>query len=226
MQREDWNRGYEDAGEFQPAGPDDLLVGELDGLGPGLALDLGCGNGANSVWLAQDGWQVTGVDWAEAAIRQARAAAGDTASETTFFVADITEWSPPHQFDLMAYTYALPTAGDQRDQALATANAAVAPSGTLVVTEWDHSLANVAAWTPADRVSLTEIVGHLADLEVEKAELVQVYPSTMNVDVSHGHDEDHGDDGEEDGHTHRFGHDHAGGGKWVVALVRARRRAE
>src|SRR5262245_23981246 len=49
----------------------DLVEGP-DALRPGRALDLGCGTGRNSVYLAQHGWDVTGIDLVEATIAQAR----------------------------------------------------------------------------------------------------------------------------------------------------------
>ena len=133
MQRGDWNREYAEQDEPGAVRPDELLVREVDGLEPGHALDLGCGTGANAIWLAERGWRVTGVDWADAAIIIARASARAKGVDVAFVVADITEWSPPSQLDLVASTFALPRAGDQRDQALAKAVAAVAPGGTLLV---------------------------------------------------------------------------------------------
>ncbi len=44
-------------------------------LPPSRALDVGCGTGVSSAYLAANGWQVTGVDWVEAALEQARARA-------------------------------------------------------------------------------------------------------------------------------------------------------
>ena len=55
------------------------VVEGKDRLTPGKALDLGCGTGTNSVYLAEHGWDVTGVDFVPRAIRAARqkaAAAG------------------------------------------------------------------------------------------------------------------------------------------------------
>ena len=56
---------------------------------PGRALDLGCGTGTNAVYLAQHGWQVTGVDFIAKAIRAARTKARQAGVEVLFLVGDI-----------------------------------------------------------------------------------------------------------------------------------------
>lgn len=60
-------------------------------LAPGSALDLGCGTGDNSIYLAQHGWQVTGVDFTPRALDHARAKADARRAAVTFLRADITQ---------------------------------------------------------------------------------------------------------------------------------------
>jgi methyl halide transferase len=62
-------------------------------IGPCRAIDLGCGTGSNSVWLAQQGFDVTGVDLAETAIERAQARAEQASVEVRFLVADLLQ--PP-----------------------------------------------------------------------------------------------------------------------------------
>ena len=61
-----------------------------NGLPPGRALDLGCGTGTNSLYLARHGWQVVGVDFAGMAIRIARRKARQAGLTADFYVADVT----------------------------------------------------------------------------------------------------------------------------------------
>jgi SAM-dependent methyltransferase len=60
-------------------------------LRPGRALDLGCGEGDNAIFLAQHGFDVTGVDYAPAAIAKARRKAEDAGARVRFLVGDLTE---------------------------------------------------------------------------------------------------------------------------------------
>ncbi len=72
-----------------------------DALTPGRALDLGCGTGTNSLYLARHGWQVVGVDFAATAIRRARRKAKEAGLAVDFYAADVTRLDflqPP--FDL------------------------------------------------------------------------------------------------------------------------------
>jgi len=93
--------GDEAADFFEPAGweeryageetmwsgrPNPQLVAEASGLTPGTALDVGCGEGGDVVWLAQQGWRVTGADFSANGL--ARAARHAEAAG----VADRTEW--------------------------------------------------------------------------------------------------------------------------------------
>lgn len=67
---------------------------ELKGLAlsgvPGRALDLGCGTGANAIYLASEGWEVVGVDFVPEAIDTAKTRAQSTGSTASFVVADVT----------------------------------------------------------------------------------------------------------------------------------------
>ena len=65
-------------------GPVPELVAATDGLEPARALDLGCGTGAQSVFLARSGWEVTGVDVVPRALAAARRRA-DAAGVTVDF---------------------------------------------------------------------------------------------------------------------------------------------
>jgi cyclopropane fatty-acyl-phospholipid synthase-like methyltransferase len=69
------------------------LVEVIEGnrrLTPGRALDLGCGTGTTSVYMANKGWQVTGVDFVPRAIRASRAKATAARLSVTFLVGDVT----------------------------------------------------------------------------------------------------------------------------------------
>lgn len=85
-------------------GPRDELVRLVeDGtLPPGRAIDLGCGTGANAIYLAQHGFEVTGVDFAPAGIEKATRAAAEAGVRVDFIVDDLTDLRHTHgPFDFL-----------------------------------------------------------------------------------------------------------------------------
>ena len=107
------------------------LVAAVHGRQPGTALDAGCGPGTDARWLASQGWTVTAVDVAAAAIEQARA----VPSTVTWEVRDLTTWSPPAAFDLVTSHY-VHVPGSFADLVRRLA-AAVRPGGLLLVVGHD-----------------------------------------------------------------------------------------
>lgn len=113
--------------------PNPHLVREVSDLTPGTALDAGCGAGAEAIWLAQRGWQVTAADIATAALDRAaeRATALGVAESVQWVQADLSTWDPDTRYDLVTTHYAHP-AMPQLDFYDCTASW-VAPGGTLLI---------------------------------------------------------------------------------------------
>jgi trans-aconitate methyltransferase len=120
--------------------PNAQLVAEATDLPPGRALDAGCGEGADAIWLAGRGWRVTAVDFATAALRKAadHAARAGVADGIEWLHADLTTWSPEESaYDLVSAQFVhLPQAAERLFVRLAEA---VAPGGTLLVVGHDPS---------------------------------------------------------------------------------------
>ena len=167
-----WNDAYREDPE-QVAVADYFLEEELAGIPPRTALDLGCGSGQNALWLAARGWSVVGVDWAEYAIDLARKAAQAQGLEATFYVGDITNWTPTATFNLVINTYALP-GGAASQQTLQTAQKALAPGGLLLVAEWDKSMAEGWGFSEGDLLSPPEIAELLPELTIERAHVLRI----------------------------------------------------
>ncbi len=116
--------------------PNPQLVAEVADLPPGRALDVGCGEGADSVWLAARGWRVTGVDLSPVALARAeaagRAAGGEVAGRLRWEHLDVVAQAPePSGYDLVSVHFLhLPPV--PRSRAIAGLAAAVAPGGTLL----------------------------------------------------------------------------------------------
>lgn len=129
-----WQRIREESLARGEVPPHPYLVQEVAGLAPGTALEAGCGEGAEAIWLALAGWTVTAADIAEEPL--ARAAARATArglgeEQVRWVRADLGSWEPATTFDLVTTHYAHP-AMPQLDfyARLATW---VAPGGSLLV---------------------------------------------------------------------------------------------
>ncbi|MFE9187753.1 class I SAM-dependent methyltransferase [Micromonospora haikouensis] len=90
--------------------PNPYLARETAGLAPGTALDAGCGAGAEAIWLASRGWQVTAADISADALAHAagRAAASGPTGPIRWVEADLTVWEPGRRFDLVTTHYAHP----------------------------------------------------------------------------------------------------------------------
>jgi SAM-dependent methyltransferase len=175
MEREDWNRRHTEAGLLFGAVPNRFLVAEVAGLRPGRALDLACGGGRNAVWLAEQGWSVTAVDYADVGLASARRLAAERGVEIEWLQADLREWEPPVcEFDLVVVLY-LQLPAEERRTVLGRAAAAVAPRGTLLVVGHDLQNLNGGYGGPKDaRVLFTpeEVAAELPGLEIENAERV------------------------------------------------------
>ena len=129
--REGWRGGGPGSMSGHPANP--YLISEVGGLTPGTALDAGCGAGAEAVWLASAGWQVTAVDISAVALAQAvqRAAASGVGDQVRWAQEDLSTWTPDTKFDLVATHYAHP-AIPQLDFYVRISDW-VAPGGTLLI---------------------------------------------------------------------------------------------
>jgi SAM-dependent methyltransferase len=122
--------------------PNPYLARETAGLAPGTALDAGCGAGAEAIWLASRGWDVTAADISSEALARAagRAAANEPPEQVRWVEADLSTWRPDTRFDLVTTHYAHP-AMPQLDFYDRIAEW-VAPGGTLLIVGHLHTHAS------------------------------------------------------------------------------------
>ena len=144
MDRQFWEDRYGDADALWSGAPNGVLVAEAAALVVGRALDVGCGEGGDALWLARQGWQVTAVDISQLALDRAAAAAAATPPSpgaVTWRRADLTVEPPePGAYDLVSLQY-FPLARRPGHPGLRGLLAAVAPGGTLLVA--GHELADI-----------------------------------------------------------------------------------
>lgn len=137
--RDSWERRWSQAlskGAHAGRPPNAHLVAEVADLRPGRALDAGAGHGAETIWLAAHGWEVTAVDFAMTALDHARSTAealgADVAGRIEWIAADLGTWAPPPEaYDLVACLF-VHIAGSVPEMVQRLA-AGVATRGTLVL---------------------------------------------------------------------------------------------
>ena len=131
--QDEWNTRYRGTQRLFSSVPNQLLVELTKGLASGSAVDLGAGEGRNSLWLASQGWDVTAVDLSDVALERLRSYAEEQNLSLTTIVSDIeTYLGQGYQFDLvvMAYIHVMP---EERKRIFEAASAAVAPGGHLFI---------------------------------------------------------------------------------------------
>ncbi|MEU8778471.1 class I SAM-dependent methyltransferase [Streptomyces sp. NPDC048606] len=183
--REWWNDRYRESGRIWSGEANAALVREVSALPPGRALDLGCGEGGDSVWLATRGWHVTATDISEVALLRTaeHAARAGVADRVDPHAHDLAHTFPDGEFDLVSACF-LHSYGDfPRDRILRTAAGAVAPGGVLLVVghggwaSWQEDRPEVDFPTPDELLARLELdEGAWEVLVAEEHERVQNAP--------------------------------------------------
>jgi SAM-dependent methyltransferase len=143
-------------------------------LKPGRALDLGCGEGGDAVWLAERGWDVVAVDISDTALGRAREAAENrgVTDRIEFVQVDLSEEFPEGTFDLVSSQFLHSTVRLDRTKILANAAAALRSGGLLVIVDhgsappWVSKLNHHHEFPSAEEV--------IADLNLSADEFEQV----------------------------------------------------
>ena len=144
-----WEERYAESDRIWSGRPNDRLVELVADLPPGRALDLGCGEGGDAVWLAQRGWQVVAVDIATNALARAATAAGELSARIHFAQHDLTKTFPEGSFDLISAQFLHSPLDWDRALLMRRAAAAVTPGGILLIV--DHAAAPPWAQRMRDR---------------------------------------------------------------------------
>jgi SAM-dependent methyltransferase len=172
MDAETWDERYAASDLVWSAEPNTFVVSLTGDLPVGTAIDLGAGEGRNALWLAEQGWQVTAVDFSSVAVERGRARPGGDLVD--WQVADVTTYEPADRFDLVLVCYLhLPRHVMRR--VLQHAASWVGPGGHLVVVA--HAARNLVEGVggPQDRDRLPDeelLAEAAADLVVERLEEV------------------------------------------------------
>lgn len=130
-----WDERYAGSTRVWSGEPNLRLVEQVTGLPPGRALDVGCGEGADVVWLAGAGWQVVGADVSKVALDRAAQHAGDegVSEQTSWVKVDVVGGQPlPGDMDLVTAHYLHPPVNLFASTYGAVVDA-VAPGGWLLV---------------------------------------------------------------------------------------------
>ncbi|WP_062645826.1 class I SAM-dependent methyltransferase [Streptomyces maremycinicus] len=153
--RAEWDDRYTERQQLWSGRPNGALVTEAAGLTPGRALDVGCGEGADAVWLARSGWDVTALEVSGVALERAAEHGRDAGLTIRWVHAALSEAAlPPASFDLVSAQYPalLRTPDAAAERALL---AAVAPGGVLLLVHhagMENQQAHDSGFDPADYV--------------------------------------------------------------------------
>ncbi|MGA4973755.1 class I SAM-dependent methyltransferase [Streptomyces cinereoruber] len=170
--RDEWDTRYSERQQLWSGQPNGALVAEVADLSPGRALDVGCGEGADAIWLARSGWDVTALEVSGVALARAAAHARDAGADVRWVHAGLAEAAlPPGSFDLVSAQYPalLRTPDAAAERALLDA---VAPGGVLLLVHHagmdehrpeHHAEREDDAFDPADYVWPSMVAALLGD---------------------------------------------------------------
>lgn len=153
-----WEARYADGHTRWSGAVNASLAAEVAGLPGGTALDVGCGEGGDAIWLAAQGWAVTATDVAQSALDTGAAQAAAAGVAITWERHDLGASFPHGTFDLVTTSFLHSPVELPRTAILRRAAAAVAPGGTLLVIGHAPS----AAHAHADLPTAEEVVADLA----------------------------------------------------------------
>lgn len=131
-----WEERYAGSDKVWSGNVNAVLANVASLLPPGRALDLGCGEGGDVIWLARHGWDATGADISPTAIRRAATAAeaaGVDAGRARFLATDLAEL-PEGAYDLVTASFLHSPVALAREDILRSAAERVAPGGHLLIT--------------------------------------------------------------------------------------------
>ena len=156
---EHWDERYS-GDRIWSGNPNEALVAEVATLAPGRVLDVGCGEGADSVWLARQGWQVSALDISPTAVARTIEAATAAGVEVEGVAAGLLDAGlAPASYDLVSAMYPalLRTPGSEAEQRLLDL---VRPGGTLLVVhhaDMDRERALEHGFDPDDYVGPEDV---------------------------------------------------------------------
>jgi SAM-dependent methyltransferase len=168
-QADEWDARYgEREGALWSGRPNGRLGVEAAALTPGTALDVGCGEGADAIWLARSGWTVTAIDISDVAVARARGAAELAGTAVDWICGDVLGTAfPAGSFDLVSMQYpALPKAAGE--VAVRSLLDSVRPGGLLLAVYHDlddehREHMKSRGFDPADYVDVDDLRQLLAD---------------------------------------------------------------
>lgn len=133
----EWEARYADSDRVWSGRVNATTASVIASVGPGTAVDIGCGEGGDAVWLAERGWQSTGVDLSPTAVARARAAAAERGLDATFVAGDLDDLDAlglePGSFDLVTTSFLHSWDPEfSRIRLLRRAATLVAPGGLLL----------------------------------------------------------------------------------------------
>ena len=127
-----WDERYSDADRVWSGEPNGALVSEVAAMTPGSVLDVGCGEGADAVWLARQGWDVTALDVSGVALDRGRRAAAEAGVDVRWLLSGLLGADLPEAgFDLVSAQYPAILRSPHHDAERALLSS-VAPGGTLL----------------------------------------------------------------------------------------------
>ena len=176
-----WEERYRTSPAVWSGNPNPQLVAEATALPAGRALDIGSGEGADSIWLAAHGWRVTALDFSRVALERAaghaEAAGGEVAGRIEWCHADVREWQADGaSYDLVTSQFMQLPDGQMTDLVGRLARA-VAPGGTLlVVGHHPHDVATGLRGHGADLMFAAEDLAPALDGDEWDVQVVEARP--------------------------------------------------
>lgn len=192
MDAEEWDARYAASELVWSAEPNRFVAAECADLPPGRAVDLAAGEGRNAIWLAQQGWDVTAVDFSRTGLEKGARVAAEvgTGDGTVHWVhGDATTWMGA-DLDLAVIAY-LQLPRDQRAAAHRNALRALRPGGTFLLVAHDGTNLTEGAGGPQDPAVLMTAEDVLGDLDPTAYDVVRAgrVARTVTTDDGHGGEE-------------------------------------